>query len=355
MEKKLLIILGSLGRGGAERVISLISNECHSRGWQVKIGLLLFNDVEYPIDSAIEVIDLSGQGQSRIKRLPFWLKGIRRLAKEYKPDVVLSFAARINVIVQMACLGLGKNIIVSERNDPFMDGRSRFVDMMTTLLYPMAKAVVFQTKRAQSYFKKLRLKNGLIITNPISVACSAGGRIPGKIVTAGRFTLQKNQKLLLDAFSDVLKEYPEASLWLYGRGELENDLRSQAEKLGILEKVHFEGNVSDLHERIADANMFVLPSDYEGLSNALLEAMMMGIPCVATDCAGCDEYIRDHENGLLVPVGDRKAMAEAMKELLANPALADKFTAASVADSAAFEQKTVLKQWLSLFEGVKGK
>lgn len=353
MEKKLLIILGSLGRGGAERVISLISNYCHSRGWQVKIGLLLFNDVEYPIDSAIEVIDLSGQGQSRIKRLPLWLAGIRKLAKEYKPDVILSFAARINVIVQLACFGLRKKIIVSERNDPFMDGRSRFVDLMTTLLYPMARAVVFQTQRAQSYFKKLRLKNALIITNPISAACLAGERTPGKIVTAGRFTAQKNQKLLLDAFFHVQKEFPEASLWLYGRGELENDLRSQAAALGIAEKVHFEGNVSDLHRRIADANMFVLPSDYEGLSNALLEAMMMGIPCIATDCAGCDEYIRDHENGLLVHVGDGSALAEAMKELLARPELADKLASASMADSAAFEQNTVLEKWLSLFEGVR--
>lgn len=350
MKKKLLIVLGSLGRGGAERVVSLISEYCRQRDWQIKIALLLFSDVEYPIDSSIEIINLSNEDRSRLNRLPYWLRQIRKLAREYKPDVILSFAARINVIVQMACLGLKRNIVVSERNDPYMDGRGRFVDLATNLLYPRAKAVVFQTRRAQSYFKKL--KNGVVITNPISVSCTAAEAVPGKIVSAGRLTKQKNHALLLDAFSDVSKDYPNAELWMYGRGELEGDLRAQAERLGISGKIHFEGNVSDLHERMRDAYAFVLSSDYEGLSNALLEAMMMGIPCVATDCAGSDEYIRDHENGLLTPVGNRAALAAAMGELLGDSALAARLSGAAMVDSAAFEKEAVLAQWLALFEGV---
>ena len=91
-----------------------------------------------------------------------WLREIRRLVKTEKPDVVLSFAARINVLVLLACLGIKQKIVVSERNDPYMDGRSKYIDWCTNWLYPKAHKVVFQTKRAQGYFKGL--KNGEIIT-----------------------------------------------------------------------------------------------------------------------------------------------------------------------------------------------
>ena len=348
-DKKLLIFLGSLGRGGAERVVSILSNYFCSIGWKIKIGLLLFYQVEYQVDDRIEIIDLAGKTQSRIKRLPGWIFSIRNLVKNEKPDIILAFAARINIIVQIACLGLKQKIIVSERNDPYSDGRSIAVDKMTRWLYPKAKAVVFQTKRAESYFNKYNLTNTVIITNPVTVDCLAAiTKNDNKIVSVGRLTEQKNQKLLLDAFSKVVDYVPDLQLYLYGEGKLRIELENQVSTLGIDGNVHFMGNVSNIHEQIADASVFVLSSDYEGLSNALLEAMMMGLPCISTDCAGSDEYIRNEENGLLVSVGDSEELALAITKLIKDKNLAAKLGANAAKTSRIFAKETVLNYWYDL-------
>ena len=138
-------------------------------------------------------------------------------------------------------------------------------------------------------------------------------------MSVGRLTAQKNQAMLLRAFAKVKKEFPYATLTVYGEGELRESLLSLAKELGVEDSVFLPGNVLDLHERIRDAAVFALSSDYEGLSNALLEAMMMGIPSVSTDCAGSDEYIQSDKNGILTPVGDEGAMADAIKAMLRDP------------------------------------
>ncbi|MBQ2818878.1 MAG: glycosyltransferase family 4 protein [Clostridia bacterium] len=342
-EKKLMIFLGSLGRGGAERVISILSEHFRQLGWNVQIGLLLFNTVDYDIHPDIEIIDLTGNTQSRAKRAPMWIREIRKLVKRENPDMILSFAARINVLVMLACLGLKKQIVVSERNDPYCDGRSKGVDMLTNWLYPKAKKVVFQTKRAQGYFKKL--KNGTIIGNPIVVKTEASENCSEKIVTMGRLTPQKNQKILVDVFSRISKVFPELTLEIYGDGELKEDLQKQIDSLGLTEKVLLMGNHPDVHDRIKDAKLFVLSSDYEGLSNALLEAMMMGLPVVSTDCAGSDEAIEDGVSGKLVPVGDAEALTKAISDVLSDEQKRKTLADGAKEASKAFTTDVVMTQW----------
>lgn len=347
-EKRLLIVLGSMGRGGAERVISLISDDFCKRGWKVYIALLLFNKVEYVLNENVTVINLSGEGQSRTKRLPGWILGIRKLVKDIKPDSILSFAARINIITQIACLGLGQRIVVSERNDPYMDGRSKVVDLFTGLLYPKAKAVVFQTRRAESYFSKIKLKNAVIIPNPISVQCMASDVKHEKIVAVGRLTKQKNHKMLVDAFESIHKVYPECELYIYGEGELRDDLQLQIDELHISDAVYLKGNVLNVHEQIADATMFVLSSDYEGLSNALLEAMMMGIPCISTNCAGAEEYIVTEESGIIIPIGDKNALIKAMFSYLNDSHLREKCRLGAMEVAKNVESDVILEKWYSI-------
>lgn len=354
MEKRLVIFLGSMGRGGAERVISLISNYFCDKGWKVWIGLLLFNKVEYELNPNIKVVDLTGKGQSRIKRLPVWLRNVRGLVKEVKPDAILSFAARINIIVQLACAGLKQNIVVSERNDPYMDGRSKLVDFFTSRLYPRANAVVFQTQRAAQYFAGVGLNNTVIIPNPISVTEVANKDKKNKIVTVGRLTKQKNQKMLINAFSKIIKEFPDYKLYIYGEGELREDLEQQIRDLQLTDKVILEGNVPNVHEMISDAQIFVLPSDYEGLSNALLEAMMMGLPCVSTDCAGSDEYIVDGYSGELVKTGDESGLTEAILKLIRSKELRETCENGAVEVSKQFTADSVLEKWYNILsEGVE--
>ncbi len=350
MSKKILIFIGSMSRGGAERVISIISNDLAERGWDVSVCMLLSNSVDYRLSDKIKIVDLSGKTSSRLKHIPNWIFGIRKLVKNEKPDVILSFVARINIIVQLACLGLKERIIVSERNDPYSDGRSKLVDMLTYWLYPKADAVVFQTKRAEGYFEKRRLKNTYIITNPISVECCAGTPVKGKIVSVGRLMPQKNHKLLIDSVVEVHKSLPYVQLFIYGEGNMREELEEYTHTLEADNYVHFMGNVLNIHEKISDAELFVLSSDYEGLSNALLEAMMMGLPCISTTCAGSDEYIESGENGILVPVKSREDMTSAIFKVLENDELRTKLKNNAINKASDYKKEKVIKMWYTLID-----
>jgi len=320
-EKKITFFLGSLARGGAERVISNLSQDYARNGWKTDICLLLSYKIQYPLDTSTDVIDLSGSTASRILRIPYWLKAIRQFIKAEKPDYIIAFAARINLLVILACIGLDTRIIISERNDPRFDGRGRLVDFLTKLLYPKAQCLVFQTKKAQDYFSERIKKKSCIIPNPIYVSCLASEIKKKKIVTVGRLTPQKNQKLLIAAFAKILLFYDDYQLEIFGDGELRSELIAYSEELGIQDSVIFNGVVPNIHERISDAEIFVLSSDYEGLSNALLEAMMMGLPCISTNCSGIDEYIDHGVNGILVPNSDEDSLVNALTELINNPNL----------------------------------
>ena len=350
MSRKITIILGSMKRGGAERVISILSRDYAEKGWEVDILLLLFHQIDYKLHPNVRVFDLTGgEMQSRLKRIPVWLHGIRRHVRKNRPDLVLSFAARINLLTQIACLGMKQRIFISERNDPNCDGRSLGIKLGTKLFYPTASGCIFQTQRASSYFPGL--KNKTIIPNPVEVMEVASPKKNDRIVTVGRLTAQKNQKMLISAFSKITSKYPTYTLDIYGAGELLGDLKKYAGDNHVADKVTFHGNVLDLHQQIADAELFVLSSDYEGLSNALLEAMMMGLPCISTNCAGSDEYINDGENGRLVPVGDETALVLALDQMLSDKALRKRCGEQARKDSHAFCKETVLQKWHDTMDG----
>ena len=344
-QKKIFFILGSMGRGGAERVISILSQNFADKGWITQIGLLLFNKVDYKLDESTQIFDFTGNAQSRILRTPYWLYTIRKFVKKEQPDVVISFAARITILVLLATLGLRTKVIISERNDPKQDGRGLFTRCMVRLLYPFANKIVFQTKRSLHYFSKKILQKGIVIPNPISVSCHASSDKKKKIVSVGRLTKQKNHALLIKAFATIKKIFPEYELYIYGDGELLNELISLTKTLGIDESVHFEGNVPDVHEKIADAELFVLSSDYEGLSNALLEALMMGLHCISTNVAGADEYIENGRNGILVSVGDEREMSQAIRTILGNQILQKKFSYESLKNSLGLKKDSILIIW----------
>ena len=156
---------------------------------------------------------------------------------------------------------------------------------------------------------------------------------------------QKNQKILISAFASVYRVHPEYVLDIYGEGPLREELQQQIDDMKLTEAVTLHGNVLNIHEKMADAEIFVLPSDFEGQSNALLEAMMMGLPCIATDYAGCAEVIQSGENGIRIPVGDQSALEVAMERLITDPALARKLGTSAKEDSTQYAVATVIEKW----------
>lgn len=143
------------------------------------------------------------------------------------------------------------------------------------------------------------------------------------VVFVGRLSEEKNLDVLLEAWPSVLRRHPDAQLALVGDGgtfrNAEPALRQQAGRLGVEASVHFVGRVSDVTDYLLAADLFVLPSSTEGMSNALLEAMAVGLPIVATRVPGNCELIRDEDSGLLVEPKDPQALAQAIIRLLWAP------------------------------------
>ena len=193
-----------------------------------------------------------------------------------------------------------------------------------------------------------KLKNSIIIPNPIYVDSRRCEVTENKIVTVGRLTKQKNQELLINAFSEIHSKYPQYKLYIYGDGELYSELNNLVKQLSIDDSVVFAGNVPNVHEMISTAEMFVLPSNYEGLSNALLEAMIMGIPCISTRCAGSDEYIVNGENGLRVDVGDEDGLKNAMLKFIENSSLRDSCGNNAKNIIERVSKEVVLEKWYKL-------
>lgn len=318
---KVVFVISSLNAGGAERVIANLANEFSQRGYDVSI-VLFRNVIHYSLvpQICVEVIQESHKGSSYIYHAS---RQLRSKLKAKKPDVVISFLTEINVLSIFASAGQEWKLIVSERNNPYVMPKNKRYRILRKLLYPFADTFVFQTKQARDYFNNTIRRKSTIIHNPVvptNVEQRENQRNIFSIVSVGRLEPQKNMQLLIDAFAEFHKKYPDSELTIYGEGSERNNLQLLIEKLSLDGVVNLPGNKQNILELIANDNVFVLSSDYEGMSNALMEAMAVGLPCISTDCpiGGSAELISDHENGILVPVGDREKITNAMIELYDN-------------------------------------
>lgn len=345
MNVRIFFFIGSMFGGGAERVISILANHYAGKGWNVEIVLLLNNRVEYELNPKIKIIDLTQKKKSYVKSLPFWLYQIRKYVKETKPDRIVSFIGRINILVLTACMGLNVPIIVSERNDPKLDGRGKFVRWYCNWCYRKAKSIIFQTQYAQSCFSRQLEEKSFIIPNPIHVSVEPLEPEGYEIVTAGRLMPQKNHAMLINAFSKVKEVYPQASLKIYGDGALKGSLQNQIDSMGLQDSAKLCGNVKNLHARIVGKAIFVLTSEFEGLSNALLEAMMLGLPCISTDYSGVDEIIEDGVNGIIVPKNDIDKLAKEIIYLLKEKSVRQEIANNARKKIRKFKMDSVIKIW----------
>jgi glycosyltransferase involved in cell wall biosynthesis len=216
-------------------------------------------------------------------------------------------------------------------------------------ILPMAEGCVFQTEEAKRWFPGRLQKKSTIIPNEVADVFYETPRKPrpNDIVTVGRLSAAKNHALLIEAFGDVADQFPEINLRIYGTGVLADTLREEINKLHLSERVFLMGTTDHVEDVLADAKVFVLSSDHEGMPNALMEAMAMGVPSIATDCpcGGPRMLIRDKENGFLFPVGDRHVLAELLAELLLDEEKRERVGEAARVRAEAFHPQKVFAIW----------
>lgn len=348
--KKICFVMPAMLGGGAERVVTILSEYFIEQGYPVKICLMNQAVVDYQLPDTVVVDTSYIRGKEGIRKSLWRLHDLRSMMKKDAETIYISFFSMFNIYLLAAGLGLKRKIIVSERLDPRKSIPNRkWLFALRSFLYKKAMKVVFQTPDAMECFDEKVKKHGVIIWNPLKddLPDRYEGIRRKEIVTFARLEPQKNFPLLIDAFKLLLHHHPDYQLSIYGKGSSEEMLRQKVIHDGLADKVVFYGFAPDVHERIRDCAMFVLPSDYEGLSNAMLEAMAIGLPCICTDCppGGAKLFINSGVNGFLTPVRDRESLFSMMDRLASDVDLADRISKEAVNVKIILKKENICSLW----------
>lgn len=349
---KLTLVGASLSAGGAQRVMSRMANHWAERGWRVT--LLTFDDGAEPpffeLHPAVwhRPLGIAVRRHS-VRTLARQLSVLRRSIRASDPRALISFLGKINVLVLWATRGFGLPVIVSER---IAVARRPFSGVWTVLrrwTYPLAACLVVQHRDSLACFPAAVRRKGRVVPNPV-MPPSAGAAPPGRsanvVLAMGRLTAQKGFDLLLKAFADAAAGLPEWSLVVWGEGDRRVALEALRDELGLRGRAFFPGLTPEPFERMRQADLFVLSSRYEGFPNVLCEALACGLPVVAFDCPhGPGEIVRDGVDGMLVPPGDVKALAAALRRLMRDAPARRRLAARAPEVVERFGLEKVMRMW----------
>lgn len=327
---KIMVAIGSLRFSGAERVLLALTNELRRKGHEI-IYLVMQDDSKSPykdsIEEGIDINIIDFNGNIVIKNIRRIFK-IRKKIRDKKPDVIISFGYILNPIIIMASFLKRLPVIISERNDPNIEPDKKIYRILRRLTYPYANKLVVQTEEISKYFNKFMKNKIEIIENPITnnkLPQIYTGERKETIVTVGRLDQkQKNHLLLIRSFKEINKVYPNYKLIIYGEGEDRELIENEINLLGLKDAVNVPGQKDDIINLIREDGIFALSSEFEGMPNALIEAMAIGLPCISTDCGGggAKALISSFENGIIVPRNDVNELTKAIKYYIDNKEIA---------------------------------
>ena len=248
-------------------------------------------------------------------------------------------------------------LILSERNDPARFPAEKSMKLLRDFVYKQCEGLVYQTAGAKEYFDNIVTCKTTIICNPITASLPKRfeGKREHRIVNFCRIEPQKNLKLAIDAFDLIRDEFPDYTLEFYGDGSQKQELKRYADTLQFGDRVIFHGYSSCIHEKIIKASLFISTSDYEGISNSMLEAMAIGLPTICTDCppGGARSVISDGENGILVPVGNVEKLAEAMRKVLKNDSIQNKLSVKASLLAELLKPNIIAEKWIAFADEVR--
>lgn len=352
--KKIAFVIHSLGRGGAEKVVSELSIHWQNKGYDITL-VLFVNEIGYPFGGKVINLNLPS-GNGFIKRGFILLKRAWKLRKVYKKEN-FDFIIAIMESASFPSILADKRTIASNHCNPDL----YFSDIewkLSSYVFPKAQQVVCVSKVAMQAFKSRLISSTHLLTiyNPIDfkrlnhyAQQSPQIKIIGKyIIAVGRLEQQKRLDRLIQAYSES-KLSREAKLLILGEGSLRYQLEQQVKDLELVGRVIMPGNIENPHPNIVEAEFLALSSDHEGFPMVLIEALAIGKPVISTNCAtGPNEIIQHGQNGLLVPVENTPALRDALDELYFNKALHQHLKANAVNSVAHLSIEAIAAQWEAL-------
>ena len=362
--KKIMFHLNCLERGGAERVVSNLANQFAKDGYEVIVATEWQGEVEYSLDEKVRRVHVglkeSDRKRSRLSKAWRRLWYLRTFILKEKPDVTLAFAHKAIYRALGATLFTGQKVIIAVRTDP-VGHYDRMLDkIMIPILYPHASGAVFQTTGQRDFFPKYIRDKSVIILNPLHdkyISADQPENREKTVVHSGRIVDFKNQDMLIRAFINVHKRHPDYQLKIYGGDSFDGTLeilQNTIRENNAEEYVRLMGSSDELEKELVKGSVYAFSSDWEGLPNALLEAMALRLPVVATDCpcGGPRTVIRNEENGLLIPIKDQHALEIAINRLIEDREFAEKLGNEAGKIVEELNGPTIVEKWRNYIEKV---
>ena len=353
--KKIVFFLPALGSGGAERVTVLISEQLIEYGYDVEI-LLLKNVVHYDVKSTVPITSVFEQEQSmgKIKRMCAIISFLRDYVK--KDNVVLipmlNTCLRYSVLLKFITK---VKVIACERNDPYSQYKTNIQRWIRRKLFDVSDYAIFQTEDAKNFYHQRTKNKSVVIPNPVSLPEAKWKRNQNHdIVTVCRLNPQKNLKMAVDAIGLLKKTIPDIHLNIFGEGSEVAVLREYIKEKGLDSQVSLCGTTQNTFEVLRKSNGFILTSNFEGISNSMLEALAVGMPVIVTDCpiGGAKMMIRNEKTGILIPVGDTEMLVQSVKRILTDEAFAVKLGAQAAESMRAYTLEKIANQWIDVVNKV---
>lgn len=362
--KKIALFISSLQKGGSERVMVNLAEYFYRQGTEVVVVTQYKKETEYDIIPEIRRVYSEPDEEllqgSRANKFMIRFRYLRNIWKTEKPDVILAFLGKNNLMAIATSRFLPVKTVVSVRGEPTMEYEGRFMQFLAKTIFRFADGIVLQTQMVMEFFPKSVQRKAIVLPNPLNplfLKRKQNAEKENIIVAAGRLDDNKNHAMLIHAFARIASEYPNIKLIIYGEGECREQLEQLIEEKELTDRITLPGSVTDIADRIAKARIFTLTSNTEGMPNSIMEAMALGIPVISTDCpcGGPATLIRDGENGLLIPVGDAYALADAMRQILSNPVLEHKLGENAYKITEELNPEKVDNQWKKYLEQVAAK
>lgn len=355
---KILFVISSLSSGGAERVLSILTNEFYNRKYETSVILICKQEVFYVLNDGIKIIQLDLCGSSKnifvaLNRNLKIIKSLHKVFNEEKPDVIVSFLSRTNIYTLMAQYGKKFKTIISEHTDNSMLQKNRFFDFLRRIMYEKADALVSVSKGADRYFNFLSKNKRHVIYNPLEKDIVEKsevfmGGLPKKyIIAVGRLGREKGYEKMLEAF--IKSKITDLDFLIFGEGRLEKDLKKYIRDNKLENQVKLMGTVKNIYPYMKNAYFLVLSSEREGFPNVLIESMACGCPVVSFDCpSGPSEIITDGINGILVENQNIQKLSLAMQKLIDNKNLRENMSKNAKEVYEIYNVEKIVDQWEEL-------
>lgn len=323
--KKICIAIHGLAYAGAERVAASWANYLTEQGHSVSVMVYAHSDDTYDLNERVRVLPLADTREayfhmSKIRQLAC----IRKVIRQEKPQVLISFLPKMQISVMLATLGMRIRRLETIRNNPWIDTDVSGKRLLWNLCFRRSDFILVQTKEQSEYFSEKLKKKCVVISNPISRSFSDHQKHYGpdqtsRFVAVARINTQKNYPLMIRAFAQAAKDDPSCTLDIYGAGSPEKIQATQELicQLGMEKRIHLCGWRRDISDVLLQYDAFLMSSDYEGMPNALAEAMSAGLVCLSTDCkTGPKDMICSGTNGILAKTGDAASYADGIVSIL---------------------------------------